>query len=153
MNPQHAATDIVEKLLQLGERRVIREQLGEITAHEFHMITGVKVHWRAANIRQNVAETNQEFCWRVRRFTKGALLNVARQMSQHSSLAWAIVANNREHTIQFLSKKQSNLLPVPSKPKYGLINIDQNFYAFNVQIIRNSRIQKCDGQCQPTSSK
>jgi hypothetical protein len=127
INPQHAASDIVEKLLQLGEQRVLRDELGPISPQEYHLLMGVKVHWRAANVRKNVVdnETNQEFCWRVRRFTKGALMNVARQMSQHSSLAWAIVANNRDHTIQFLNKKQTNARPVPCQAKNGLFILAQ----------------------------
>jgi hypothetical protein len=96
------------------------------------MIMGVKAHWRAANLRKNLVdnETNQEFCWRVRRFTKGALLNVSRQMSQHSSLAWAIVANNRDHTIQFLEKQKTNstnLRPIPFEAKNGVFILAQIF--------------------------
>jgi hypothetical protein len=131
-NPQHAATDIVEKLLQLGDQRVLQDELGPIPPQEYNMLMGVNVHWRAANVRKNVDdnETNQEFCWRVRRFTKHALLNVARQMSHHSSLAWAIVTNNREHTIQFLNKKKANERPVACQAKNGLLILAQIFDSF-----------------------
>lgn len=133
VNPQHAASDIVEKLVHLGEQRVCHDQHGPIPPQEFHMIMGVKFHWLAAKLRRNMVdnETNQEFCWRVRRFTKGALLNVARQMSQYSSLAWAIVANNKDHTIQFLNKK-SSLHSVPVQAKNGLLILAQILNSFTL---------------------
>jgi len=87
--------------------------MGSIDDWEYNLLLRIQHSWRMEKLQQEQDEPDQEFFWRVRRFTRKAFITLSRQMSHDSALAWSIVTNNREHTIKFLNERQSQQLPQP----------------------------------------
>ncbi|XP_059470168.1 uncharacterized protein LOC132193481 [Neocloeon triangulifer] len=123
LHPQEAATDIVDLLLSRGHQRAIRDGWAPVTPTEHNIFLQVKISWlgdlMARRRRDN--EDRQDYCWRVRAFTKRAFLQLARQMSHESVLAWAIIENNKEHIAKFQEEQRSrqlrSLTPASTAPK------------------------------------
>jgi hypothetical protein len=65
---------------------------------EYYTVMDIQYSWRRDGVHREPNEDEQDFCWRVRRFTRNALLTMAREMSNHSALAYAIILNHRDHS-------------------------------------------------------
>ncbi|XP_065338431.1 uncharacterized protein LOC135938606 [Cloeon dipterum] len=98
LSPQGAASDLVKTLLSRGIQRA-RLSHKNYYQWEINVLNNAQYQWLSDFTvnRQGDHEEKQNYCWRVRDYTRNALFSLARQMSCESILGRMIIMNFHDH--------------------------------------------------------